>query len=647
MSFLDDYPQRKKPAYTADAAEAAFRNAIQEYDLFVVQQEDRRDYGTDLQIEVRDGESMTNIRAHVQLKGTESALRPDGSVSVRIARTNLNYLLSQPYSLYVCHHLPSARLFVRSAEDVFREYEHAGRCWTSQQTVTIRFAQTFDESFQRQLHSHILASAKSSRDRRLKWVTTPPRELPALVRNEVLPVEVPADTNQAIEVLEHLYKAGEDAIISEAFGQFAAALSALPEAMIPAYMAEINLGVNGQPFDENRIKKGMEAISAALGAGHLQEGSGLYCLGNAWLALGDYQEASDLYQRALGQLRDPQAHRIAAQCYKNLGAAFEKLGRIDDAGKCYEESLEVDPELCEARFALALYERSRQNFGAALEHLDRVVRQSVSALDISSVQAWRTELLFITGDTEGAFREINSLICQRNVPDYVWPWCARLVAQYGKMTDAAARKAITFWRAYLGEHSPDAGAKRELLLCLWRLHMSGDGPQVHFEAFKREVTELIEAGAFEPAYLWDRIGHWAQRDGRWEDAEKAYRQAYELEPQRYGYCLATACNFLDRHDEALSILSFLIKEPSADAMTWFQTAVAHEGTGDIDASIQAYWRALQLDPNYDLAWFNLGGMYWNHGDKTQASELWAEAVRRFPNHELARKLRQDLPVLFE
>src|SRR5262245_2472484 len=105
MDFLDDLPKRDSSHDTAQPAESAFPPAIDTGQLFVRQQKDRNDYGTDAQIEARDGQGMTNLRVHVQLKGTEAAPNADDSVSVGdISRTNLNYLLAQPDSIYVCLH---------------------------------------------------------------------------------------------------------------------------------------------------------------------------------------------------------------------------------------------------------------------------------------------------------------------------------------------------------------------------------------------------------------------------------------------------------------------------------------------------------------------------------------------------------------
>lgn len=648
MNYFDDLPQRETAHDTAEAAETAFRAAIDAHKLFVVQREDRNDYGTDVQIEARDGKAMTNIRAHVQLKGTGSVMTSGCSVSVSVARTNLNYLLAQAHSMYVCYHLLSERLFVCYADDVYREYEHQGGDWVHQDRVTVKLTQPFNEEFQRRLNARLLASCKSSRDRRLQWIATPPEQIAQLVQCTTVIIDVPADPAKARKILTELYGTGNDAAISSSFEQFAAVLNFLPGAMDVAYMAEINLGINGLSFDRDRVKQAVRVLHAAMVRGDAHQGSLLYCLGNAWLALQEYEKARDAYQAALMQFGTPELSNIAARCNKNLGSVMERLSEMDAARALYERALEFDPDLGEAHLALALWHRQKgDDLRLALSHLDRVIPQRDSALHMSTMHGWRIDLLFNTGDIEGAFREVMSLLGEASRLDWVWPWCARQVAQFGKASADAAQKALRFWRAYLREYPGHGAAERERLLCLWRLRAARMPTEINFDGFKHAVVQLIENGDPDPAYLWDRVGHWAQYDKDWEEAERAYRKAYELKPARYGYCLGTALNFLSRHREALLILLPQQEEYPSDAMSWFQIAVAREGIGDIRGSISAYQRVLELDGDYDLAWFNLGGLYWNSRDIAQATETWREAVLRFPDHELTRKLHQDLPFLFE
>lgn len=644
MSSLDDLPQRDSTHDIEAAAETAFRAAVEACKLFVVQRADRNDYGTDIQIEARDGRAMTNFRAHVQLKGTGASSNEDGSVSVSVARTNLNYLLAQVDSIYVCYHLPSKRLLVRYADDVYREYEHRGSSWGHQDQVTVRFAQVFDEEFQRHLNARLLASGRGSRDHRLRWVETPPDQLSALLSKATTVIPVPADPVRARAVLVKLYDAGQDALISNAFDQFSSTLGSLPGDMDLAYMAEINLGINGLSFNEVRVRRGIEVLQDALREKRADPGSLQYCIGNGWLALREYEKARNAYRAALMQIRDERLSWLAAQCFKNLGSALEALDDMDAARTSYEIALKLDSGLSEAHFALALWYRNKGDNLLALEHLDQVMPGPGSEQWMDSVHGWRIDLLFKTGNVEGAFREINSLLREARRLDWVWPWCARNVATFGKGSVDAARKSLRFWGAYLREHPEDDIAEMERLLCLWHIRQSGGPVDVGFAEFKRDTLRAMEKGTSDPAYLWDRIGHWAQCEKDWVEAELCYRKAYELQPDQFGYCLGTALNSLHRFREALPILLAQATKHQPDAMSWFQVAVAREGVGDIEGCISAYQRALELDPDYDIAWFNLGGMYWNSGDVERATDIWSKAVARFPDHHLAQKVQEGFLI---
>jgi tetratricopeptide (TPR) repeat protein len=82
-----------------------------------------------------------------------------------------------------------------------------------------------------------------------------------------------------------------------------------------------------------------------------------------------------------------------------------------------------------------------------------------------------------------------------------------------------------------------------------------------------------------------------------------------------------------------------------DAMSWFQVASAYANLKRAPEAIGAYQKALALDPDYALAMFDLGGTYWNSGDFKQASRVWKAALARFPDHELAVKVKRDFPQL--
>ncbi len=244
MGTIDDLPKRHKTHDIADEAEAAFAEAVREHRLFLLQKRNAEDYGTDRQIAALDGGEVTNFRAHVQLKGTETDGNADGSVSVSIKRTTLNYLLQQPHSCFVCYHIPTRRLLVRGAMDVYCTYEHHGEEWTDQNEITIQFSAEFDRPFQQPLHDLLIASGRATRARRLGWSETPPQHA-SVEGHSVRHVDVPLDANRAREVLRNLYERGDDAAIDAAFDQFAAVLDPVPRAMDQAYLAKVNLASHG------------------------------------------------------------------------------------------------------------------------------------------------------------------------------------------------------------------------------------------------------------------------------------------------------------------------------------------------------------------------------------------------------------------
>ena len=644
MSHLDDLPKRDSTHRIEDKSKTVFRAAISECEEFAIQS-DVCDYGTDFVIEAMAAGEMTNIRVHVQVKGTNCEARSDGSVGVSVARTNVNYLCMQPGSIYVCYHIPTERLLVRRVDEVVSKHEHCGADWHDQQTVTVRFKETFDCGFQKALKEYVVASAKGARNRRLNLATLPPETL-SIVREEgAIDIPVPLDPTQANRVLVELYEGGDDRAISLSFDKFSAVLDPSDETFLLAYMAEINLGINGTEFDSTRIRKGIDALRKAIHGGQRSPGAILYAIGNGWLALKEYKKARDTYNSALCLLVESSS--VAARCCKNLGTTVAKLNHPDAARSLYQRALELDPNLAEAHFALGLwhYRHRDGDLDRALEHLDAIVWPKSSAGTPSPVQGWRAEILFKQRRIEEAVREVHTLLHSAPKLAWVWPWCASLAVRHGRSSVEAAQFSLSFWSMYLDEFAYNLPAQKERLLCVYYLHDNGEYTGWDYDRFKRTVETPIADGDPAAAFLWDRVGHWAQAAEDWIEAETGYRRAFELSPNEYGYCLGTALNFLRRYEEAVDVLLPQATEHKPDAMSWFQLAVARQGIGDVHGCIDAYKRALALDEAYALALFNLGGVYWNSGNNTGAVSTWREAIRRFPTHSLSSKLRKDLPHL--
>jgi len=647
MSHFDELPRRDRNHEIEDKAIAAFQMRLNESGAFILQATDRKDYGTDCQIEVMADGRATNARVHVQLKGTESALNANGSLSVEVRRTNLNYLLMQPYSVYVSYHVPTGSLRIRTAESVAHQYEHGGTNWTNQESLTVSFVEELTVERLGRLADLARAGTKSSRDRRVGEVGVAATDVSNHVLKSPSDVHVPDDPALARKLLVQLYEKNADEVISAGFAKFVAAFGAGSDEMGICYMSEINLGMDGMSHHPERIEEAIRFFRTRLTDDRHQVGDLHYTIGNAFHALHNEQEAKRAFEAALADPALAASPELAAQVHKNLGSSYALLGDHDQAVDHYREALQLNPDLAEAHNVVGIHYVRLGMYEDALHHLDQVVFSDQKQGRTSAVNGWRANVLFNLGDGRAAFREINGLVAQADRLRWIWPWCRRLVAGFGRANVDNARQAVPFWQRYIRANPREPAGRWELLMTTFYLRGQGEDVAKSYSEFRAEFDRHIAyVDADNAALPWDRLGHWAQDDEDWTEAERCFRKAYELAGGEYGYCLAIALMELGRFDESVPLLLEQAQTVQPDAMSWFQLAAAYASLCSWLEAIDAYERALALDPDYALAMFDLGGAHWNSGDAATAAKVWASAIARFPDHELSAKLKRDFPLLF-
>lgn len=650
MSHFDELPRRDRNHEIEDKAIAAFQLRLTESDAFILQATDRKDYGTDCQIEVMADGHATNARIHVQLKGTEGTLNADGSLSVEVRRTNLNYLLMQPYSVYVAYHAPTGSLRIRMAENIARQYEHGGKNWSDQRSLTASFVEELTVECLGRLADLARAGAKSSRDQRVDQIRVASADLSSHVLESSPEVHVPEELPLARKLLAQLYEKSADQAISAGFTKFAAVLGAGSDEMGICYLSEINLGMDGMNRHPERIEEAISFFRTRLTDARQQIGYLQYAIGNAFHVLRDEQAAMRAFDAALADPVLAASPEIASQVHKNLGSSYALLGDHEQAVDHYREALRLNPDLAEAHNAMGTHYVRSGRYEDALRHLDQVVFSEQKRGRISAVSGWRANVLFNLGDSRAAFREINGLLGQADRLLWIWPWCCRLVAGFGRANVDNARQALSFWQRYVRVNPEDPLARWELLMTTFYLRDQGENVAKTYSEFREEydrhIACITHSDASNAALPWDRLGHWAQDDEDWAEAERCFRKAYALAGGDYGYCLAFVLNKLRRFEESVPLLLEQAQIVQPDAMSWFQLAATYASLRSWSEAIDAYERALLLDPDYDVAMFDLGGAHWNSGNAATAAKVWTAAIARFPDHELSVKLQHDLSWLF-
>lgn len=652
MGDLDDFPSENPSESTQTTAEAAFEAAILKVKhLFAVQQRDRRDYGSDYQLELIDRQHRTNYRLHVQLKGTTQNARDDGSQRIRVDRTNLNYLLSQPSSIYVCYSLTTGRLQYRFAEDVYSETIARSRIGTTekiQKTVTVRLVDPLDDDAFSWMHRTILANRKADRDFRMRWKVEAPVSIRTLLTESARSITVPANRVEAKSLLNQLRELGEDATISSAFAQFKTVLDGDWDAIADLYFAEIDLASNNHQFSRERVLEAISFLDKSRHRRSTHQGSILYCLGNAYSAIDLHQQAVVEYNAALELLDSPKYSALIACCLKNLGSSLEKLEQFDAAKSSYERAIATNGNHADAHFALAQWHwRFDKDWNSALGHIDQVYQKTRhSAVTNRHINGLRAECLFQTGNVSEAFRLIWELVTTEKSGGWEWDWCARLVSEHGLKSEEAGKHALAFWSRYSQHCSSDKRALDEKFRCMLFLGELTGTTNISYADLTALGTQVIAYGTSEAAWVWDQLGHSAQLRGDWIEAERAFSKAAREAPERCTFCHAVALNELGQYAQAHELLLQHVNRRVNDERAWFQIGFARDRLGDFGGAITAYEKAFGLDDTYSEALFNLGGAWWNAGEHLHAIQVWKDAIKRFPTDELAERLRNDLPRFF-
>ena len=145
---------------------------------FEIRDEVKRDKGIDLSIEVKKEKSngeivYTNFRFVVQLKATSSRLKNgDGSISLSVKTSNINYLLNNGMpAYYILYDSSDDKFYLKHLNEFIHELEKSNPEWIAQANHTIRFHQNISNDIIGKIYEDTLKRGVLSRkiSERILW----------------------------------------------------------------------------------------------------------------------------------------------------------------------------------------------------------------------------------------------------------------------------------------------------------------------------------------------------------------------------------------------------------------------------------------------------------------------------------------------
>ena len=133
------------------------------------------------------------------------------------------------------------------------------------------------------------------------------------------------------------------------------------------------------------------------------------------------------------------------------------------------------------------------------------------------------------------------------------------------------------------------------------------------------------------------LGNLYSDQARWEEAERAYHTAIQLEPTSPDAFVAlsfvltqpiNATNIADRYGEAEKAARQAIALDPTNAVAFDQLGVALELGGALgDETQKAYKKAIELEPNFALAYAHLGRLLRRKGSNNESAAAYRSAIQ--------------------
>lgn len=164
------------------------------------------------------------------------------------------------------------------------------------------------------------------------------------------------------------------------------------------------------------------------------------------------------------------------------------------------------------------------------------------------------------------------------------------------------------------------------------------------DAYREGLTRL---GPLEPRHwtLLYSLGVALERGGRWDEAEDAFLQALELEPDQPLVLNYLGYSWIDRGEnleQGTELIEKAVRQRPTDGYIVDSLGWAHYLLGDYPQAVKELERAVELTPADPTINDHLGDAYWRVDRKLEARFQWQRALSLEPEDDMAEAITDKL-----
>ena len=347
-----------------------------------------------------------------------------------------------------------------------------------------------------------------------------------------------------------------------------------------------------------------------------------------------------------------------AQQKFELGFSLARQGKNAEAVDAFREALQLNPDLAEAHFSLGvlLARQGKQSYSEAMQHFLQVLRLNPRDVD-ALVNV--SNLLEAEGDLTASVTTMQKAVGFATDKTRLYLMLAQKQDKAGQYSDA-----VESFRETLKSGHPAPEARFGLGMALKHLRkfdeaipefeavlrLNPDDPLAHFELgtvqseqgqFTQALTQLQEAARLQPGMVeaYREMGRVYRILNRSEDSKAAYRKAVELKSDQVSALYGLARSPQDRREAAELFAKIRqLQARSADSGKADDSngaGIRLMAEGRLDEALAAFRRALDDNPAFALAAYNMGVVLAHQGQMPEAAAAFRKAIGLRPGFSAA------------